>query len=171
MRYQEAVESAKQTIRAGLDSDPLFRMIDERAAARAMQIAASNNDLELILDWAEGEAAGFDTLKRGVCYALEYGQTLHPDVMQWLLKYLRGQISRPASVAGRKKSEWWHWRIYFAVNRLVDKDMTATRNDASEETSACDAVADALAELELSPTSYASVKRIWLGVRKIQSSQ
>jgi hypothetical protein len=171
MLYREAVERAKQGIRAGLDSDPLWMMIEESAAARAIRIAASADNIALILDWAEGEADGFDALKRGVCYGLEHGENLHPDVMQWLLKYLRGQIVRPASKAGRKKAEWSEWRIYFEVKRLQDAGITATRNEASEATSACDAVGDALGDLGLSPTSYASISRIWFRINKIKSIQ
>lgn len=165
MRYTEAVAHARQKIHAGLDSDPIWSMIRERSAAQAIKIAADAGDLALILDWAEGDAAGFDALKEGICFSLERGEALHPDIVQWLLKYLRGEVSRPASKSGAKKAEWWSLRICLAVNELVEAGLSCMRNDVSEPTSACDAVADALAELGLSPTSYASVKRIWLATR------
>ena len=39
--------------------------------------------------------------------------------------------------------------------------MIATRNDTNSPESACDAVAEALKQMDESPASYASVKRIW----------
>ena len=57
-----------------------------------------------------------------------------------------------------------------AVLIRVDDGMTATRNDASEATSACDAVADAMKELELEPADFYSVKRIWLDFNRHKGS-
>jgi hypothetical protein len=75
---------------------------------------------------------------------------------------LRGEKKRP--VRHGKFAEGIGLRntyIWLATRRLVKRGMIATRNDASPATNACDAVAEALKQLDENPASYASVKRIW----------
>lgn len=104
----------------------------------------------------------FLALRHLVAAALERGETLHPVVTEWLTSYLRGEIVEPKT-AGRPKRESTaiDGAIRRAVETLVAKGMTATRSDTSPHTSACDAVAKAMLELGLTPSSYGQVARIW----------
>ena len=178
MEYLEAVERAKRNLSFSFaeGKESPFAFFEERHAAKAITPAANADDIAQILEWAEGDADVFDALKRGIGAALKFDalmrvaapssenpQPLHLDVVLWLAKYLRGQVARPLKAAGRKKG----FERYFIIHSIV-KDlvlvggMTATRNDESEATSACDAVAKALADLDLMPRSYDRVKHIWL---------
>ena len=123
-----------------------------------------------LLAWAETDAAGFDALRLGIADALDRDEELPPEVTAWLVRYLRGEVTRPKATAGRKGKHWLHSLIWMAVLIRVDDGMTATRNDASEATSACDAVADAMKELELEPADFYSVKRIWLDFNRHKGS-
>lgn len=88
------------------------------------------------------------------------------EARDWLLKVLRDEIQRPKAKAGRKPKDWTYVLIWAAILSRVNEGMVATRNDASEPTSACDAVAKALAELNLTPSTFDGVKRIWLRIEK-----
>ncbi len=94
---------------------------------------------------------------------------MHPAIADWLVKHLRGEASRPNAQAGRNGSGYAHFKIHCAIRRLVSEGMIATRNDASPPLSACDVVADALAELGLEPKTFHGVKRIWLAPEGIAS--
>jgi len=91
---------------------------------------------------------------------------LPATVREWVVEYLQGKKERPIGAPGRKSSIGWHIHIAFAVDLLVSSGMTALRNDESNETSACDAVARALSELRESPNSFSRVKKIWLDTKK-----
>lgn len=127
-----------------------------------MGVRMLRHETARLMAWAEADAGGFDVLRLGVAYSLEKGEELPPDALQWLVRHLRGESTRPKAQAGRKHEAWHHALIWMAVTVLVDAGMKATRNDASEETSACDAVAEALTDLGLEPATFYGVKRIWL---------
>lgn len=87
---------------------------------------------------------------------------------RWLIRFLRGELVGPPPKRGRPEN----WRtpqvIHQAVERLVARGMTATRNDASVEldasgaergASACDVVAAAFKRRGLSPASYKQIKK------------
>ena len=85
---------------------------------------------------------------------LERGEELHPDVRDWLIGFLRGEVSRPKETAGSKGQPFHRFLIWLCVFRLKLAGMQPTRNDASAATSACDAVAEALDLLNLTPTTF-----------------
>ena len=104
----------------------------------------------------------FRTVLISIALIFENDAELHPYLREWLIKYLRGEIVAPRRPNGRTQSEGLHNLIAHAVADLVDAGMNPTRNDESPPLSACDAVATALAELSLSPITFAGVKKIWL---------
>lgn len=124
------------------------------------------NDPAWLFRWAEGSATGFDATKLAIAHALELGEPLPTEALEWIVQYLRGKVNRPKAKSGRKSEYWFHALIWLAVGSLANDGMTATRNDESPATSACDAVANALAELGLEPTTFHGVKRIWLRYEK-----
>ena len=103
----------------------------------------------------------FDALRFGVADKIEKGASLHPLMTKWLTDYLKGVVVPPKSRSGRGEADGLHHLITRAVDNLKELGMSATRNDVSPSTSACDAVAKALSELGLSPTTFEGVKRIW----------
>lgn len=111
---------------------------------------------------APNTAANFDIATAIAATYMETG-ILMPDMLaKWAAAVLRGEQKRPVrhgkfpEGTGLRNTNIWE-----VTRILVKRGMTATRNDVSPATSACDAVAEALKEMEESPSSYASVKRIW----------
>jgi hypothetical protein len=159
--YSEAVQHAKSLIQAFLTSElktPLSEFHYTTTGAAMLR-----HDTARLLAWAEASAGGFDVLRLGMAYSLEQGEELPPAALTWLVRHLRGELTRPKARAGAKTEVWLHMQIWTSVSWLVAVyGMKATRNDTSEPTSACDAVADALGELGLQPTTFFGVKRIWL---------
>jgi hypothetical protein len=148
--YSEAVRRSKKLIQSGLREE-LAQHASGEFMAVTMGVSMLRYETSRLLAWAETHAGGFDVLRLGVAHALEQGEELPPEVLQWLVRYLRGEVTRP---------------IWIAVSGRVLDGMKATRNDASEAISACDAVADSLAELKLEPATFYGVKRIWLRFEK-----
>ena len=115
-----------------------------------------------MINKAENNAANFDILRAIAAGYAESGVLMPEALGQWAAAVLRGEKQRP--VRHGKFAEGTGLRnfcIWEATRRLVKRGMIATRNDTSPPTSACDAVAEALKQMDESPASYASVKRIW----------
>lgn len=110
--------------------------------------------------------AGFHAVRVSIANALNDGEQLPPLILEWLISYLRGDLEEPKKRAGRPQNPLSPISIFLAVKECVGEGMNPTRNDASEPTSACDAVAEALANLGLEPTTYEGVKRVWLKKNK-----
>ena len=99
-------------------------------------------------------------------------KSMPPEIAcDWLAAYLKGEAERPAGKAGRKKEIRLHDAIWLTVSDLVDRGMTATRNDASPSDSACDAVAEAMQRLNLEPKTFGGIKRIWLKFQLLHEGQ
>lgn len=68
----------------------------------------------------------------------------------------------PSKPRGAPKKSALHRLVCIFIDNLVDAGWKALRNDASEETSACDVLALALRNSGLQPTTFDGVKRIYL---------
>lgn len=163
--YPEAVRRSKKLIQSGLREE-----MTQLASGEFMLRSAGGRMLRYktgdLMAWAEAEAEGFDALRLSIADEIERGHNLPDEAREWLLQYLRGKVCRPKSQAGRKLEFWIHHLIWMAVSARVQEGMKATRNDASEAVSACDAVADAMAELDLQPSTFYGVKRVWQDMKK-----
>lgn len=144
----------------GFDGSILSGESGDFSAERAQ--AVWDDGVDSLIEGAKYEHSTFQALKLGLAAEIESGREIPPRLRKWLIGYLRGEIEVPAARAGRIKSTGLHSLVAHAVADLVESGMTATRNEASAPESACDAVASALAELGLSPITFAGVKRIWL---------
>ena len=177
LSFQEAVQLAKETIghfqRVRSTSGRVVDETDPVASANAfagrlgvIYLRDEKRSAQLLRD-AETDWQAFNVLRHGSALLLEHDKLeMRPEVRDWLSRYLRGEISAPAKKAGRKQKTGPHNVIEFCVSLLADNGMNATRNDASPPESACDAVAKALAELGMEPTTFKAVKRIYLDRRR-----
>ena len=164
IEHSEAVQFVKGKFQCYWNDELEFESFYNTTRGAAM---LRNNTAQL-LALAEVHEGSFDVLRFGIAHSLEQGEVLPSEALTWLVRHLRGEVTRPKAGAGAKKQVFLHTQIWVAVLTLVHEyRMKATRNDASEATSACDAVADALAELGLKPTTFHGVKRIWLNFERI----
>ena len=127
--------------------------------------------IEQVVRNAPNTAANFDIAAAIAATYVETGIFMPETLAKWAAAVLRGEQKRP--VRRGKFAEGTGLRnihIWEVARILVKRGMTATRNDVSPATSACDAVAEALKQMEESPSSYASVKRIWNEFRMPRSS-
>ena len=110
----------------------------------------------------------FDLQKYGLAELLERGEEIPSEHKRWLIMYLRDELVRPNGKTGRNKNYRLAEAVCKAIEQLADQGMSRSRNDTSEPTSACDAVADALGQLELQPSTFHGVKRLWLSHRRLE---
>ena len=166
IEFSEAVRRSKKLINSRLRED-LVSLNSGKDNTTMVGISMMRKRPGELMAWAAFDALGFDALQLSVAHKIERGEKLPPDATVWLVQYLRGEVFRPKARAGRKTEDWLHQCIYRAVYSRVTLDgMTATRNDASKPTSACDAVAEALAELGEEPATFHGVKRVWQNMKK-----
>lgn len=109
-------------------------------------------------------ADAFDALRYGAAQHVALGIDLPVQIQRWVAAYPQGRLERPTSKPGRPSKLGMELEIHGAVRRLVEKGLPATRSDASEASSACDAVAQALTKLEMKPSSYDRVKKSYLKI-------
>lgn len=155
-KFPDAVKLAQECIQSLRDD--MKPMMDAMLGYYEQQML---NDPESFLAVANTHE-GFKTVCLTISGALEKGEKLPPSVNEWLADYLRGGLEEPKRKAGRPTQALIPLWIVSAVNSCVTSEMKATRNDVSEPMSACDAVAEALENLGLEPTTYEGVKRVWL---------
>ncbi len=177
LSFQEAVQLAKETIghfqrvrstsgRVVDETDPVASANAFAGRLGAIYLRDEKRSAQLLRD-AETDWQAFNRLRHGLALLLEHDKLeMRPEVRDWLSRYLRGEVSAPVKKAGRKQTPGPHIVIEWCVSLLVDKGMNATRNYVSPPESACDAVAKALAELGMKPTTFGAVKRIYLDRRR-----
>ena len=124
------------------------------------------DDIEGLIKKAKSDHYYFQALKFGIAHSLKEGNPLPEQAVLWLAEYLLGKTIEPKQKQGRANSDIVHLHICMQIFSLVNDGMQATRNDTSPQISACDAVADALKALNLSPKTYEGVKRIWIKNKK-----
>lgn len=114
-----------------------------------------------------------EALKRNIAYAFLHNvdtknmENITPidipdEIYYWLVDYLRGYVELPRQT-GRIKNRGREYVIAEQVYIIAKKfGFPVSRNVATEnENSACDAVARALRELKLRPSSYERVRDIY----------
>lgn len=169
--YPEAVEIARRYLEHFMmDSTTGRNLLDpediQELNSEAIGVGMLAQRPAYLVGWASLDRRGWDAMRLGVASALERGDTIPSEARRWLVHYLRGESERPKASAGRHSARGLQVAIVCVVVHLVNCGMNATRNDTSPPASACDAVADALAQLGLSPTTFNAVKKIWLARRK-----
>lgn len=100
---------------------------------------------------------------------IQAGEPIPPVFHDFAAALIRWKAKRPKRKPGEKGTGLLHSRIAFAVQLLVECGLTETRGGDNDESgqSACDAVAEALRQLQLRPLSFKGVKRIWLDRRDL----
>jgi hypothetical protein len=121
-----------------------------------------DRNVDSLIAGAEANLVAFQAILLGVASEVEKGAELHPKLRKWIAEYLRGRILPPPKGKGRGESTGLHNIIAHAVADLVESGMRPTRNDEGPAFSACDAVANALTQLSLSPPTFHGVKRVWI---------
>jgi hypothetical protein len=171
--FEAATEKAKQFLQDQRFSEgrDLYNAKDYRGTLLSdyssrffMDPAVRAAILNAYLDDFQGKAGELaeETLRHALASMIEAGEPMPEDLRMIAAEFLRGTAPRPRRKTGRKEISYLHSRIVWTIILLKAEGMSVTRNDASEPESACDAVAAALKDLRLRPTTYAAVKRIWL---------
>lgn len=165
--YEAAISEAEDLLRASMspDYDPHRQTLRERGSLFLYQ------DPVGFAERARLSPIAHDAMRLVLADFL-MAREMPPDAARdWLVAYLQGKADRPAGKSGRKKELALHNVIWMAVRDLTEQGMKATRNDGSPETSACDAVAEAMRRLELKPMTFDGIKRIWLKFQKLHVVQ
>ncbi|GEM_PF-1710199 len=113
--------------------------------------------LQKMVALASEDAAAWDALKQIAKHYTARNKE-RPDI---LFDWMAEDVRRPGR--GARRAAWRDAVIAMAVGLLVamQDDMFATRNDATDERSACDAVAHGFSAEGIILT-YDNAKRIWL---------
>lgn len=148
----------------GSGESTLMTMYDyEMRAIRALR----EDRIPELIDGAQSSPLDFQALREALAYLLEIDQPIPSELIDWALRVAAGNVKSPRVGPGRSpyKNEVRDELIAKTVRTLVDCGLTATRNEASEPESACDAVSKALKAHGVS-LGYAGVAKIWQSDRR-----
>ncbi len=172
MERDEGIDLAVRILKASVtpDETSAASILDEGGLnANMLQVAGVGrivDEPDQIIKDARRDPDAFDVLRFGAAQQISTGQTLPVQISLWIADFLLGKIERPAATAGRHKSVGLHHQAFSLVEMLVQCGFTATRNDASSHrNSACDLVAEAMAQHDRKPNSYSGVRSIYLAIK------
>jgi hypothetical protein len=170
-QYNTAIAYARVELSQSLRDEPHFWKGDAYLAGMARHMGKNSRAKtgEHLLEKSKSSHLAFVTLKEGLAALLEEGHELSEQERNWLVRWLREEISQPRK-RGAKGKAFAHFEVYQIVVDLFCKDINPFRNEASLPLSGCDAVADAMGELGLEPCTYSSVKSAFTKMRKTMRS-
>lgn len=179
MQYQKITSFADSVDIAFSNLSQLSNLASEceKLAALVVHFCERSDEASLrsVIDASESQALSFDALSLASSSIIRRGDYLPPELASWTAACLAGEKTRPL-VAPRFKRGWpgaqaeRNLIIYETVRKLEERGVSATRNDSSPKTSACDAVAAAMLLRKASPSSFKDIKKIYMQVKsKIKS--
>lgn len=106
----------------------------------------------------------FDVACSSIGICIEHEMTLTAEARAFIVGVLTGELKRPRARKGisRYSQMFRDGCIVAAIEIGQFFGLPATRNDASDETSGCDAVAGFFQGRNTAPMTFSAVKRIWL---------
>jgi hypothetical protein len=126
------------------------------------------HDPEHFIEFTRSHPDAFDSLRLGIAHKIDTRRQLSEREADWLADYLKEKITRPS--AGRGPLRRLRHQALIGINVAhvsYQHGLKPTRNDASPPHSACDAVAEAMKNLGLKPSSYKRIKEHWLAAAPI----
>ena len=120
------------------------------------------SELEHYLREADTNRNYFDNLLFYAGYILSEKETMPADLMEFVASYLKGDKKPPKRLGGKAKANQQE-EIHKAtcIKVAVLQGLRATKNAASEDNSACDAVEQAAKQLYLTGYGYSTLSKIW----------
>lgn len=160
--YQDAVELAK----SHFEKDRYFHECDLLTPSDHHKSVKKSISLMLLNQFPhwlnEDDPQGFETLRYAFSAKILAGEQIPESFRELAASFVLGEACSPPKKPGVKDASHTHKKIVSAIELLCEQGMKASRNDSSANTdSACDAVAEALVNLKLSPTTFRGVKDIW----------
>jgi len=157
-RFEQIVESAKFLIHLKIKSHKAELLNEGLSLVDAILLHNQiYGVLERIISFADKRPDVHDALIKACAVQLDIDNELPAPLKNWLVSYLNGEFRRPPASRGRKSGTIKGQagglpKIYLGeIAHLLanEYEIKPTRNDASLPLSACDAVAEALVELNL----------------------
>lgn len=167
MRFRDSVAFAREKL-------TVLRAIPSQSKMMSVLAIDALNEgrvdlLEALLEASKTQGLSWEATKLTAIELIAQRGELPLQLTEWLIGYLADEIHEPKRP--KRFSRSWPGEhterdieIHAVVCELLKEGaMTPTRNDVSSPTSACDAVAQAMTELGVPPSSYKEIKRIFLG--------
>lgn len=142
-----------------------------KALDETLWVTAFESDPETVVELSKTDPKYFEGLRLSVGALVIENKPLPDPYRKWLYAFLYDAVVPPKQPAGRRKTPLNEEMVIDLVSDLVELGMQATRNDATTHNdTACDAVAAALRKSGKQPQSYDRVKKIWLKLKKNNST-
>ena len=107
IEYSEAVQFVKGKFQCYWNDELEFESFYNTTRGAAM---LRNNTAQL-LALAEVHEGSFDVLRFGIAHSLEQGEVLPSEALTWLVRHLRGEVTRPKAGSGAKAQVFLHTQI------------------------------------------------------------
>lgn len=181
--FEEAVAFAREWIASRPPRGPLFSANSLEPGDLLAQSYQDDGymrllkDPERLVNEARQDANMYLALKYGTAKMLYLRKPLPAPALVWLQEFLQDRFEPPKLKRGTKSSIGPQYWIYYLVEELLNRGMTATRNEERApkagrvDHSACDAVARALNEAGHSVRTYRTVKEYWEKIQELHDDQ
>ena len=137
----------------------------------------SEMDWALVVKEAERDPKAFEFLELHSSRTLKSNEAFNPEVKEWLCSYLEGEIKKPKrSIGAPRKKSGRNFFIFSLISIIRQKfKLPISRNEeSSKKESACDAVSQAIIEVNnvvkdgalISPTSFNELRQLYSREKK-----
>lgn len=163
--YQEAVCLAKKELEH-------LRHIPDQAEMMASYalhdyVNGEGKNISALVELSRTQGLSWDATNLVAIEFISKGHMLPEDLRNWVVALLEGEIKKPKTP--KRFSRGWpgdldqrNIEIHAVVSKLISEGMPfVMSSDGAKGTSACNAVAEALAELKMETGSYETIRKIY----------
>lgn len=170
--FKNAVAFATGELQEFYDRGGSFTALNQKGRSELLEVFSDDYDWQPNLINAAKDFHSFDGLKRYCAHLIRTENPIPDQLKHWISDLLEDILPMPNKPRGRMTTGLEN---NFLLPRLVEKvavnfQLERTRNDASDQLSACDAVHQAIIKIpeanDIRSRQYYTIKRAYLAAKK-----
>jgi hypothetical protein len=170
--FKNAVAFATGELQGFYDRGGSFTALNQKGRSELLEVFSDDYDWQPNLINAAKDFHSFDGLKRYCAHLIRTEKQIPDQLKHWISDLLEDVLPRPKKPRGGTTTGLEN---NFLLPRLVEKvavkfQLERTRNDASDQLSACDAVHQAIIKTseasDIRSRQYYTIKRAYLAAKK-----
>jgi hypothetical protein len=170
--FKNAVAFATGELQGFYDRGGSFTALNQKGRSELLEVLSDDFDWQSNLINAAKDFHSFDGLKRYCAHLVRTEKQIPDQLKYWISDLLEDVLPRPKKPRGGTTTGLEN---NFLLPRLVEKvavkfQLERTRNDASDQLSACDAVHQAITRIpearDIRSRQYGTIKKAYFAAKK-----